>query len=91
MLSFQSSKLADSLALQRERLYVSTDGCLTFENDESLPALPVPSLKRTLDRYIESIKPFVNNRDFRNTEKIRESFEHGAYQIEQLGVKIAHE
>ena len=46
----------------------------TFAYDEELPDLPLPSLKDTLNRYLDSIKPHVTDEEFLNTKKITESF-----------------
>lgn len=47
----------------------------TFSKEDNLPSLPLPSLKSTLTRYFESVKPFVNEDDYENTRKIIENFE----------------
>ncbi|XP_003743510.1 peroxisomal carnitine O-octanoyltransferase [Galendromus occidentalis] len=87
-----SSKLADSLALQRERLYVSTDGSSTFENDESQAPLPVPSLQRTLNRYLDSVKPFVTENEFAKTEELGRRFENGVgRQLQEQLLKRAND
>ena len=49
----------------------------TFAMDETLPSLPLPDLKDTLDKYLESIKPFVSQLEYLKTEKIVREFEHG--------------
>ena len=40
------------------QFFLSKNGEKTFQHDESLPALPVPELKSTLDKYLESGKDF---------------------------------
>ncbi|EDV28147.1 uncharacterized protein TRIADDRAFT_20587 [Trichoplax adhaerens] len=47
-------------------------GFLTHQS--SLPHLPVPPLKDTLDRYLLSIKPLLTSVEFENTKKIVEKF-----------------
>ena len=42
----------------------------TFANDPHLPVLPVPSLESTINKYLKSIKPFVNSADYKQTERI---------------------
>ena len=49
----------------------------TFSADDLLPSLPVPNLDDTLNKYLESIKPFVNELEYANSEKIAESFKNG--------------
>ena len=43
----------------------------TFEFDEKLPSLPLPTLKETLERYEDSLKPFDSGfleiRNFKNS------------------------
>ena len=41
------------------QFFLSKNGEKTFQHDESLPALPVPELKSTLDKYLESGKDFL--------------------------------
>uniref|UniRef100_A0A1B6D2K7 Choline/carnitine acyltransferase domain-containing protein n=2 Tax=Clastoptera arizonana TaxID=38151 RepID=A0A1B6D2K7_9HEMI len=54
----------------------------TFENDEKLPNLPLPKLSDTLQRYLESVKPFVNNdNEYEKTKKLVKYFENGIGQI----------
>lgn len=49
----------------------------TFSKEDLLPSLPLPPLKSTLSKYLESIKPFVSEIEFLNTEKILSDFENG--------------
>jgi hypothetical protein len=49
----------------------------TFSADDLLPSLPVPNLDDTLKKYLESIKPFVNELEYANSEKMVESFKNG--------------
>ena len=46
----------------------------TFANDPNLPVLPVPSLESTFNKYLKSIKPFVNGGKFKQTEQICSEF-----------------
>jgi carnitine O-octanoyltransferase len=68
--------MVESLA---EKLFVlpAGDSEHTFEHDETLPSLPVPSLHHTLDRYLDSVKPFVNEEEFMNTARLVSEFENG--------------
>jgi hypothetical protein len=36
----------------------------------SLPKLPVPSLRKTLDRYLKSVRPLVTEEEYVNTEAV---------------------
>lgn len=49
----------------------------TFQYDESLPPLPVPSLQQTLVKYLQSVKPLVSDDEYTNTVKIVEEFAYG--------------
>ena len=49
----------------------------TFSIEDTLPSLPLPSLKSTLQRYLDSVKPFVNDQEYLKTQKIAEDFENG--------------
>ncbi|RWS08099.1 peroxisomal carnitine O-octanoyltransferase-like protein [Dinothrombium tinctorium] len=60
----------------RDQLYVSESN-KTFENDETLPSLPIPSLHNTLDLYLDTVRPVVDNAEFAATEEIVKKFENG--------------
>ena len=47
----------------------------TFANDEVLPDLPLPELKDTLNRYLQSVEPHVTEEEFLNTQRIVADFE----------------
>ncbi|XP_037692499.1 peroxisomal carnitine O-octanoyltransferase isoform X2 [Choloepus didactylus] len=49
----------------------------TFQYQDSLPSLPVPSLEESLKKYLESVKPFANEEEFKKTEEIVEEFKNG--------------
>jgi hypothetical protein len=55
----------------------NTKGVATFSKDESLPSLPLPELRDTLDKYLDSIKPFVTKLEYLKSEKIVADFENG--------------
>ncbi len=46
----------------------------TFSVDDYLPSLPLPSLAKTLDKYLESVKPFLSQEEFNNTQKVVNEF-----------------
>ena len=54
----------------------------TFSIEDSLPPLPLPSLKSTLKLYIDSIQPFLQHEENVYTQKIAEEFEKG------IGVRL---
>ncbi|XP_050388403.1 peroxisomal carnitine O-octanoyltransferase [Patella vulgata] len=49
----------------------------TFGNQESLPSLPIPPLQKTLDRYLDSVKPFVTDEEYKQTEFLVQQFHSG--------------
>lgn len=60
-----------------QEMYVCDGKSKTFENDEKLPSLPVPSLSHTLERYLDSVKPFASQNEYYKTERIVKDFENG--------------
>ena len=46
-----------------------------FSLDESLPPLPLPELRHTLEVYLESVKPHVTEEEFQHTSKLVNEFE----------------
>lgn len=49
----------------------------TFELDDELPALPLPALENTLMRYYESLQPFGNEKQLRESRRIIDEFLNG--------------
>jgi len=49
----------------------------TFKFDNGLPSLPLPSLNKTLDRYLDSVRPFVSDEEFAHTEELIKKFANG--------------
>ncbi|XP_036037546.1 peroxisomal carnitine O-octanoyltransferase isoform X2 [Onychomys torridus] len=49
----------------------------TFQYQDSLPPLPVPSLEESLKKYLESVKPFANEEEYKKTEEIVQKFQNG--------------
>ena len=41
---------------------------------KSLPRLPVPPLQQTMDKYLNAIRPLVNDDQFEQTRKLVEEF-----------------
>lgn len=58
-------------------LYV-TDGERTFQFDAQLPSLPVPRLRDTLTRYLQSVRHLVGEGDWQRTKSLVQQFEQGA-------------
>ncbi|XP_022371123.1 peroxisomal carnitine O-octanoyltransferase [Enhydra lutris kenyoni] len=49
----------------------------TFQYQDSLPSLPVPSLEESLKKYLEAVKPFANKEEYKKTEEIVQKFRDG--------------
>ncbi|XP_078614225.1 peroxisomal carnitine O-octanoyltransferase-like [Branchiostoma floridae x Branchiostoma japonicum] len=64
--------------LQKKAIQVF--GERTWKYQDSLPPLPVPALKNTLDKYLESVKPFVTAEEYKQTEAVVREFEEGVGQ-----------
>jgi carnitine O-octanoyltransferase len=68
--------MVESLA---EKLFVLPPGdpARTFQYDDTLPSLPVPPLHHTLNRYLDSVKPFVTEDELAATAFLVSEFENG--------------
>uniref|UniRef100_A0A8D0HQR9 Peroxisomal carnitine O-octanoyltransferase n=2 Tax=Sphenodon punctatus TaxID=8508 RepID=A0A8D0HQR9_SPHPU len=49
----------------------------TFQYQSSLPSLPVPALDESLKKYLDAVKPFLNQEEYQRTESIIKKFEDG--------------
>ncbi|XP_039913931.1 peroxisomal carnitine O-octanoyltransferase [Hirundo rustica] len=49
----------------------------TFQYQDSLPSLPVPPLDESLSKYLDAVKPFLNQEEYQRTENIVKKFENG--------------
>ncbi|XP_003782687.1 peroxisomal carnitine O-octanoyltransferase [Otolemur garnettii] len=49
----------------------------TFQYQDTLPSLPVPSLEESLKKYLESVKPFANEDEYKKTDEIVQKFQNG--------------
>nr|XP_056713390.1 peroxisomal carnitine O-octanoyltransferase [Euleptes europaea] len=49
----------------------------TFQYQRTLPSLPVPALDESLKKYLDSVKPFLNQEEYQRTESIVKAFENG--------------
>lgn len=59
----------------------------TFAMDDHLPRLTVPPLNKTLNKYLESLKPFLTDLEYLNTEKKVENFRNGVGKVLQFHLK----
>ncbi|XP_041367134.1 peroxisomal carnitine O-octanoyltransferase-like [Gigantopelta aegis] len=58
-------------------LMFMTDTEKTFQYSKDLPSLPIPPLHHTLQRYLDSVRPLVSDKEYEETVKIVDRFEHG--------------
>ena len=73
----------------KETLFKSTK-TKTFENEESLPALPVPTLRSTLDCYLDSVRAIIDDIQYQKTEDICRQFESGVgHKLQELLLNYA--
>ncbi|KAM9851801.1 peroxisomal carnitine O-octanoyltransferase [Aulostomus maculatus] len=49
----------------------------TFQYQSSLPPLPVPSLEGSLSKYLDAVRPFASEEEFKATENIVRTFQQG--------------
>ena len=61
----------------RDQLYLAEDKDSTFQYDQDLPSLPLPSLHDTLQRYLESVRHLVDERQWEETREKTEQFKNG--------------
>lgn len=67
------------LNMNRESIYFLPDGAPgTFDNDDKLASLPLPSLEDTLERYYRNLLPFATEQELAKTRQIIEDFKNGA-------------
>ena len=45
-----------------------------YAHQESLPQLPVPPLQQTLDKYLKTVRPLINDDEYENTKNLVETF-----------------
>nr|CAI5848338.1 unnamed protein product [Callosobruchus analis] len=45
-----------------------------FENKLLLPSLPVPALNQTIEKYVKSVTPFLNEKELEHTKKLLREF-----------------
>ncbi|KAL4660088.1 carnitine O-palmitoyltransferase 2, mitochondrial [Arapaima gigas] len=49
----------------------------TMHYQKSLPRLPIPKLEDTIRRYLAAQRPLLNDEQYRNTEKLTQTFQSG--------------
>lgn len=65
--------------MNRQTIFVldDDDATSTFAKDDTLPALPLPSLDDTLRRYMESLRPFGTTAELANSQRSVDEFRLG--------------
>ena len=59
----------------QKKIYIKTqDQPSTFDHDEGLPKLPIPTLDETLDKYLASVEPFLTPKQLKTTKKLCRDF-----------------
>ncbi|XP_047101363.1 peroxisomal carnitine O-octanoyltransferase [Schistocerca piceifrons] len=60
-------------------LYVVPEGSgqTTFAQDELLPPLPLPSLEHTVERFVDSCRPFCSEAELEDVKRVAEQFASG--------------
>ncbi|XP_067366387.1 peroxisomal carnitine O-octanoyltransferase isoform X1 [Channa argus] len=53
----------------------------TFKYQSSLPPLPVPSLENSLSKYLEAVRPFASEDEFKATVQIVRKFQDGVGKV----------
>lgn len=46
-----------------------------YSYQASLPRLPVPGLKKTIDRYLRSARPLLNDKEYESVVKLAQEFQ----------------
>lgn len=63
----------------------------TFSQQNSLPILPLPDLEKTIDKYLETVRPFISEESFHNTANLATDFKNGIGSTLQERLKKRHE
>lgn len=78
MVFFQLGKQLNHQALlyflKKQEPFSSLVAAKIFANTLNLPKLPVPKLSQTIEKYIKSAAPFLNQKELDNTERLLNDF-----------------
>uniref|UniRef100_A0A8C9RDP4 Peroxisomal carnitine O-octanoyltransferase n=1 Tax=Scleropages formosus TaxID=113540 RepID=A0A8C9RDP4_SCLFO len=64
-----------------KQAFVAPEEERTFQYQDSLPPLPVPPLEKSLDKFLEAVKPFATEAEFRATSAIVQRFGAGVGKV----------
>jgi len=86
----QSNMSTSSHKSMIDSLYTS-DNENTFQYDETLPPLPLPSLENTLAKYLDTVRPHLTEEEFAATEALVKEFKEGQGRTlhEKLSIKAS--
>lgn len=59
------------------RLFSAGSKPLLYSFQGSLPRLPLPAVQDTMERYLRSVRPLLNDQDYARMEKLAAEFERG--------------
>ena len=57
-------------------IHTGIKGC-TFHYQPSMPRLPIPTLEKTIERYLQAVAPILSGEEFKKTEALASAFLHG--------------
>ncbi|KAF5291724.1 hypothetical protein FQR65_LT11418 [Abscondita terminalis] len=60
--------------VRSQHAYVQKSTKNPTDNPQNLPKLPVPKIEDTVSKYLTSVRPFLNNDEYCNTERIANEF-----------------
>ncbi|XP_068157561.1 peroxisomal carnitine O-octanoyltransferase isoform X2 [Drosophila tropicalis] len=77
-----------NLAMDRASLYfMDKNDSNTYDFDETLPPLPLPDLRETMDRYFACVQPFGTAEELAQTRKVIDDFQNNIGPILQEKLK----
>ena len=51
----------------------------TLSKQASLPRMPVPQLTSSINRYLDAVKPFLNDSEYERTKKVSKQHERASF------------
>ncbi|XP_027576396.2 peroxisomal carnitine O-octanoyltransferase isoform X1 [Pipra filicauda] len=72
----RAGRVQAGICIMEKQVLESTEE-RTFQYQDSLPSLPVPPLDESLSKYLDAVKPFLNQEEYQRTEDIVKKFENG--------------
>ncbi|XP_064630184.1 peroxisomal carnitine O-octanoyltransferase-like isoform X2 [Lineus longissimus] len=72
-----SSMVPEEYKKTAKEVFLAKNNEKTFQYQDKLPSLPVPSLEQTLNKYLDSVAPHLNDAEYRETEFVVRQFGSG--------------